>query len=92
MPLPRPSRPIEMPDTSSEDKIAAPVSQTFERKKGPSKYKPSDSFLFNPKPDINPYELAELIKIFFNGIRLHHEIFSKLPDSLQRHFLHQKLL
>lgn len=91
MTLPRPTRPI-MPDTSAEEKIEAPVSQTFERKKGPSKYKPSDSFLFTPKVDITAAELAELIRVFFNGIRLHHEVFSKLPDPLQRHFLHQKLL
>lgn len=85
MPLPRPTRPVSL-DSSD---ISAPESQTVHRGE-PTKYKPSDVFFYNPKPDINAYDSARMLAILFNGIMVHHEFFEKIPDELKRHFEHKK--
>jgi hypothetical protein len=83
MPLPRPSRPVEI---EPEVQPAAPAPVAV-----PSRaLKPSDTFLFDPQ-GILAQELAELMVVFFNGIRIHHTVFAKLPENLQKQFKHQKI-
>jgi len=88
MTLPRPTRHVSQ---DTETGIATPVTQTVHRAK-PTQYKPSDVFFFEPAVDITAPELADLFKLFFNGIMLHHEVFSKLPEPLKRHFEHKKTI
>jgi hypothetical protein len=90
MPLPRPSRPITVTADNIADTTAAPLSQEGHRAE-PTRYKPSDTFIFKAQTDITAYELAELLRVFFNGVMLHHEVFAKLDPSQQRHFIHRKI-
>lgn len=85
MPLPRPTRPVSL----DQEEIAAPVSQTVHRGEK-TKYKPSDVFFYDPKPDVTAFEAAQLVAILFNGIMVHHEFFEKIPEHLKRHFEHKK--
>jgi hypothetical protein len=82
MPLPRPTRPVDVdPEPTKPVAPAAPTRAL----------KPSDTFIFEPN-GINAQELAELMAVFFNGIRIHHTIYAKLPENLQRQFRHQKII
>lgn len=86
MPLPRPSRSIN----NEESIIPEPGEKMRVEKKEPTRYRPSDTFHFDPKPELSAYELGQLLTIFFNGIMVTHTVFEKLPENLQRYFRHIK--
>jgi hypothetical protein len=77
MTLPRPSRAVGQPE---EPKVKSSKIQ----------YRPSDTFRFDPQPDISSYELACLVAVFLD-VTVHSERFLQFPDNLQRHFRHHKI-
>ncbi len=79
MSLPRPSRPVQT------DEAATSPGKLDKRK-----FRPSDVFRFDPKPDITAYELACLVAAFWT-LDVHFERFFQFPEPLQRHFRHHKI-
>jgi hypothetical protein len=49
-------------------------------------FKPSDKFIFSPRPDITTEELAGILTKLI--LTFHFSIYEKLPLEQQRHFKH----
>lgn len=71
MPLPRPTRQVNQPEPEKQKPVA---------------YRPSDVFIFDPKPDITPEELAKVVSVFWSTLNLSYDRFASLDDDLRRHF------
>jgi hypothetical protein len=86
MPLPKPTRHVAQ-DELTEPALPAVPKGNFD----PKHTKPSDTFIFEPQPGMNAYELGVIMVAVFNGIRFDHRAWSKLPDAAKRHFKHVKI-